>query len=322
MPRRPDTSETVMFALELLRRIPHHSKTTAASLHQELVGTAMERDIRTIQRQLESLSEHFDIERDDRSKPYGYRWKERSAGLSLHRLSEQDSLLLTLAEQYLRSLLPARLLTSMKRFFDQARTNLGPHGGAQLSREWLSKVRVVSESQPLLAPTIKLGILEIVSNALYGNQWLELDYRNASGKRKRADVMPLGLAQQGSRLYLVCRYRGFDNERSLALHRILAASVSSMGFERPRDFNLEKYDHDGRFGFGSGEQIQLTIRIAKPDGLHLLESRLSRDQSVLDHGDQYEIKATVVNTARLDWWLRGFGEAITHISKVAIVSNP
>lgn len=317
MPKRPDTAETVMLAIELLRRIPRSGKVTAAALHRELIGTPFERDIRTIQRQLESLSEHFDIERDDRSKPYGYRWKERAAGLALHRLSEQDSLLLTLAEQYWRSLLPARLLTSMKRFFDQARTNVGTQADAQLSREWLKKVRVVSESQPLLAPTIRHGVLETVSNALYGNQWLELDYCNASGKRKRADVMPLGLAQQGTRLYLVCRYRGFDNERSLALHRIVAASVSGLGFERPRDFNLEQYDNDGRFGIGSGERVRLTIHIAKADGLHLLESRLSRDQSVTDRGDHYEITATVVNTARLDWWLRGFGERISHVSKVA-----
>lgn len=315
MPKRPDTFETVLLALELLRRIPRGRSVSASSLHKDLTGIGIQRDLRTIQRQLEMLSEHFDIERDDRSKPYGYRWKERAEGLAMPMLSEQDSLLLTLAEQHLRNLLPASLLKSMQGFFDQARTNLGPHANAQRSREWLSKVRVVSETQPLLAPTIKPGVFEAVSNALYANLWLELDYKNAAGKRGKVDVMPLGLAQQGPRLYLVCRYRDYDNERSLALHRIVSATASTLSFERPKDFDLEKYDNDGRFGFGNGERIRLTFRITKAAGMHLLESPLSSDQAVTEFEDQYEIAATVVDTVRLKWWLRGFGHRISSISK-------
>jgi hypothetical protein len=30
---------------------------------------------------------------------------------------------------------------------------------------------------------------------------------------------------------------------------------------------------------------------------------------------EYEITATVVDSAMLDWWLRGFGESVTEISK-------
>jgi hypothetical protein len=46
------------------------------------------RDLSTVQRQLEMLTEHYDIERDDRSKPYGYRWKESAKGLSLPVMTE------------------------------------------------------------------------------------------------------------------------------------------------------------------------------------------------------------------------------------------
>ena len=319
MPKRPDTHETVLLALELLRRIPRKRFVTASELHEELNAIGLQRDLRSIQRQLEMLSEHFDIERDIRSKPYGYRWKERAEGLAMPMLSEQDSLLLTLAEQHLRNLLPASLLKSMEGFFTQARTNLRPPATTQRSREWLSKVRVVSETQPLLAPAIKPGVFEAVSNALYANLWLELDYKNGAGKRGKVDVMPLGMAQQGPRLYLVCRYRGYDNERSLALHRILAATASTLSFERPKEFDLEKYDDDGRFGFGNGERIRLTFRIEKGAGQHLLESPLSKDQMVTELDDEYEIAVTVVDTAQLDWWLRGFGEQVSHISKERIV---
>lgn len=315
MPKRSDTLKTVLLALELLRRIPRNRKVSASELHEQIAGLGLDRDLRTIQRQLEMLSEHFDIERDDRNKPYGYRWKERARGLALPMLSEQESLLLTLAEQHLRNLLPASLMKSMEGFFVQARTNLGPSGTSRCEREWLSKVRVVSTTQPLLPPKIRPGVFDEVSNALYANRWLTVEYKNAAGKRSKADVMPLGLAQQGPRLYLVCRYRDFDNERSLAMHRIISAKASTLSFERPRDFDLQKYDDDGRFGFGEGKRIRLTFRIDRGAGLHLLESPLSSDQQVKEIGDQLEISATVVETAQLEWWLRGFGSDLTNVCR-------
>src|SRR6185312_3718735 len=305
----------------LLRRIPRNRKVSAPELHKQLVEMGVERDLRTIQRQMDMLSEHFDIERDERSKPYGYRWKERAKGLALPMLSEHESLLLTLAEQHLRNLLPASLMKSMEGFFVQARSNLGRAANAQREREWLSKIRVVSETQPLLPPRIRPGVFEEVSNALYGNRWLNLDYKNAAEKRSTVEVMPLGLAQQGSRLYLVCRYRDFDNERSLALHRIISAEATTHTFERPKEFDLQKYDADGRFGFGEGKRIHLTFRITKPAGLHLLESPLSADQQVTEIGDQFEISATVVDTAQLEWWLRGFGEAVSHVRRTGCRAN-
>ena len=133
MAKRPDTKETVLLALELLRRIPRNRKVSTSELLAQLKDAGIERDLRTIQRQLEMLSEHFDIERDERSKPYGYRWKERAQGLALPMLTEQESLLLTLAEQHLRNLLPANLMKSMDGFFTQARTNLAPHDNARPS---------------------------------------------------------------------------------------------------------------------------------------------------------------------------------------------
>ena len=319
MAKRPETLDTALLMVELLRRIPRGRKVTTGELHQQLKSAGFDRDLRTIQRQLEILSEHFDIERDERSKPYGYRWLERAQGLAVPRLTPQESLLLLLAQEHLKNLLPARLMQSMDGFFTQARRNLGDSQGqgadpARLEREWPRKVRVVATSQPLLPPKIEPGVLEAVSEALYANRWLALDYQNAAGKRKPIQVMPLGLAQQGPRLYLVCRYEGFDNERSLGLHRIRKAEASTLAFERPADFDLQKYDDDGRFGFGDGRRVRLTFHITHDAGLHLRESPLSKDQQVRDLGDGWmEITATVVDSAMLEWWLRGFGEAVRDV---------
>ena len=319
MAKRSDTLETVLLAVELLRRIPRGRKVTASELHLQLKDAGINRDLRTIQRQLEMLSEHFEIERDDRSKPYGYRWLEQAKALAVPNLTPQESLLLQLAAEHLKNLLPARLMKSMEGFFSQAKRNLGPECNARLEREWPSKVRVVATSQPLLPPKIVSGVFEVVSEALYSNHWLHLDYRNSGGKRNKIEVMPLGLVQQGPRLYLVCRYRGYENERNLALHRMLSAEMSTLTFDRPKEFDLKKYDDDGRFGFGQGRKVRLTFHITRDAGLHLLESPLSSDQQVitLEEGG-LEITATVVDSAMLKWWLRGFGDAVTVMQRCPV----
>lgn len=317
MAKRPETLETVQLALELLRRIPSKHSVSAPELHRQLADAGFERDLRSIQRLLESLSKNLDIERDERAKPYGYRWKDQAKALTMPNLSPQESLLLLLAREHLRNLLPAKLMKSMDGFFEQARRNLGPGSNDTLEKQWPNKVRVVATSQPLLPPDIKPGVFEAVTQALYENRWLHLEYRNAKGELSKPEVMPLGLAQQGERLYLVGRYKGYDNERSLVLNRILTAQM--MGSFKSPGFDLKKFDDDGRFGFGDGQRVKLSFLIKKGAGEHLRESWLSKDQQVKDvSATHYQITATVVDTAMLEWWLRGFGDAVKDVRRVAL----
>jgi predicted DNA-binding transcriptional regulator YafY len=321
MPKRPESQETIALALELLKRIPRKRKVTASELHQQLRHMGLERDLRTIQRQMEMLAEHFDIDRDDRSKPYGYSWKEESVGLTLPTLNETESVMLLLAQQHLSNLIPADLMKSMKGFFDQAHASLygAQSASAQRSREWLRKVRVVSTNQPLLPPKLADGIFEAISNALYANRWLDIVYTNATGKHTTARVMPLGLAQQGPRLYLICRFEGFDNERSLALHRFTSATSTPHTFDPPEGFDLQAYDDEGRFGVSSGLRVKLSFRITKTAGLHLLETPLSSDQIVQETQEHYVITATLPDTELLHRWLRSHGEDIENVTVTSIV---
>lgn len=315
MKKRPEVLDSALLLLELLQRIPRGRKVTAPALQSDLAAAGFKRSLRTIQRHLDVLSEHFDVDRDARSKPFGYSWKSSAKGLSLPSLTPQQSLILMLAEKQLGNLLPASLLKSMDGYFAQARMNLAPFSDARREREWLRKVRIVSETQPLLPPRLKPGVWDEVSNALYCDQWLDVDYGSASGKRTRANVMPLGLAQQGPRLYLVCRFEGYEAERSLALHRIQSARAIAREFERPAEFDLQKFDEDGQFGFGEGKWIRLSFKIDKDAGAHLRETPLSADQKMTVLGDEFKVIATVVDSARLDWWLSGFGERVCEVRK-------
>ncbi len=314
MAKKPDTFETLSLAIELLRRIPRHRKVSTGELHRELQAAGFERDERSIQRLLKALSEQFDIERDDSSLPYGYRWKDQGQGLMVPTLNRQESLLLLLAEQQLKFLLPPSVLKAMNGFFKQAKANLAPHQNAKLEKQWLQKVRVVSETQPLLPPKLAHGVLDAVTSALYANHWLDVVYTNQKDERKNYRVMPLGLAQQGPRLYLACQFESYDNHRILALHRINSATDSGMAFERP-DFDLAAYDGEGNFAVGSGQRIQLQFEIDKGPGHHLLESPLSADQQVTEGEGTYAISATVQQTLLLDRWLNSFGGQIRNVVK-------
>lgn len=327
MPRRPDNLETLHLSLELLKRIPRQRKIDSRELQSQLKEAGFERDMRTIQRQLESLCEHFDIERDDSSRPYGYRWKESAPGLSLPGLTEQESLLMIFAEQHLHHQLPASLMKSLQGFFEQARRNLSPmHTGqvATRAREWMSKVRVVSTTLPMQPPKIKPEVFDQVSQALYNNCWLEITYTNAQGKRTQAKVMPLGLAQQGVRMFMPCRFEGYNDIRNLALHRIQSAKCSTLTFQRPADFDLQAYDDNGRFAFGVGGQIAIRLWIKDELALLLTESPLASNQVITPYVGQkggHELKATLTDSALLVWWLRSQGDAVKVLEPTSLANS-
>src|SRR5690606_29242185 len=147
------------------------------------------------------------------------------------------------------------------------------------------------------------------------NRWLQIEYRNARRQRRQHDIMPLGLAQQGSALYLVCRFRDYDNERTLAIHRIRSAGISQVEFEPPANFDLAAYEDEGRFQYGSGRRMRLSFHISKEAGAHLLESPLSAEQAVEEHDDSYHITATLLDSLLLRRWLNGFGDDVWGIEK-------
>jgi predicted DNA-binding transcriptional regulator YafY len=320
MPQRSNNLETLLMSLEILKRIPRGRKISAPELQGQLREAGFDRNLRTIQRQLDTLSEHFDIDRDERSKPYGYSWKSASGGFSLPGLNEQESVLLSLAEQHLSNLLPASLMKSMAGFFDQARLRL-EDDRSKGAKKWQHKVKVVGTTQRLLPPKMDKEVFHAVSNALYADHWLDVSYVNAGGARTDSRVMPLGLAQQGTRLLLVCRFDGYDDERSLALHRINSATDTGLSFQRPSEFDLERYEAAGRFGFSTGKAIDLVFSLPKLTGVHLIESPLAENQTFIATEKDYQFSVTLPESEQLKWWLRGFGRDMTLISPINLLDS-
>ncbi|WP_344809379.1 WYL domain-containing protein [Allohahella marinimesophila] len=319
MTARPSNLKTIQLIVELLNRIPRHpSHTTASKLQAELhaADESFKRDIRSIQNTLSKLEGHFGIFCDDSKKPYEYSYLKDIKGFTLAKLNEQDALLLTLASKHLQYLLPNSVLQSLEPFFQQAEDILKNSKSA--GKEWLDKIQIVSETVALLPPEIEPGVLEVVMKALYHNYHLTLQYSKDS-EIKEYEVTPLGLGQVGSRLYLVCRYRGRTKNLTFAIHRVKAAVASTLTFERPSDFCLKTFSEEGGFGFGYGEQVPLKFMITKTAGRHLLESKLAADQTVTECDDWLEVRATVMKSLNLKQWLQSFGKEVKGVQPASVL---
>ncbi|WP_394389214.1 helix-turn-helix transcriptional regulator [Shewanella woodyi] len=318
MNKKSPLNESLNLALEILKRIPRSRYVTVKELHDQLCEAGMSRDIRSLQRIMETLSVQFNIERNDKSKPYGYKLAHGNAALSLPTMSAHESLLLSLSQQYLSNLLPGNVMASMEGFFQEARYNLSVTTPHQKEKDWLKKVRVVSETQPLLAPTLDMKALQAVTQGLYEDRYLVIEYVNSKDEQKKATVMPLGIAQQGSRLYLVCRFEGYTNERTVAIHRVRQAALSTFNFERPKDFDFAQYDADGRFGFGEGKHCRIKFCIKKTDGYFLRETPLSEDQDLIEFNEYFQVFATVIDSLYLQKWLNSFGDNVWSVEKQVV----
>jgi predicted DNA-binding transcriptional regulator YafY len=272
---------------------------------------------------MDDLCASFEIDRDDQSKPYAYRWKSHSRGLGLPRLDEGEALVLHLARLHLDKLLPDRVIRAMDPLFEEASAQLDPASGVRPYRSWASKVEVVDQLQPLIPPALADGVFEHVTEALCADQFLDIDYRNFVGELHEGKrVMPLALVQQGARLFLVCQFEGYEDRRHLALHRIVRASCSGLSFERP-PFNLRRYIEDGRFGFGYGERVQLTLEITKAIADLLGETPVSEDQRIdLGPNGRMVLTATVVRSQQLRWWIRTYGDDVRVLEPRGLLDEP
>lgn len=310
--------ENALLLLEILRRIPRRRFTTSSHLLEQLTSAGLNVSRRSLQRHLDVLIHHFPLECDTRSKPYGFRWLDDAQGFYLPLLSAPEALLLQMAKNELADVLPARTLQTLAPLFGSAQQQLeSVTVGAE--RRWLKKTQRIPEALPLLPPRLVPNIFETVSEALYQEKTLHLVYRNAQGKSRQTEVWPLGLVPQGARLYLVCRFVGYSNERIVALTRISQAQLG-LPFDYPANFSLARYINEGHFGIRRGKEVRVSFLISKAIGIHLAESPLSVDQHITEEAEHLRINATLPETELLHRWLRGWGDALSELSITPIVT--
>ncbi len=163
--------------------------------------------------------------------------------------------------------------------FEKARSTLDLQKKNPKAR-WADKVCVVQPTQPLLPPHIADDVINVVHEALLKEEQIEIDYRNAAGKRRKLVLHPLGLMQRGPASYLIALCFNYDDPRPYPLHRMLSAKRLHLDARRKEGFTIKKYaDEQGHFG--SGKMITFKARVRGHLIRVLEETKLEEKQTLI-----------------------------------------
>jgi predicted DNA-binding transcriptional regulator YafY len=298
----------------MLRMVPRApAKITAGELYAKLCASDFTVAKRTIERDLQELSEVFPIVCDRREKPYGWSWLRDASSFDLPGLTVPEALTLALVEQHLRHHLPPITVDALRPHFRSAARTLSAVEDSAPSRAWLNKVRSVAPQQPLLPPRMDEECQRQVYLALMQDRQLKLHYhkRDAEQPSVYPAVHPLAVVQRGGLVYLVCMFGSYDDVRTIALHRVRQAEVLYEPCRKQPDFDIDAFIASGQFGVIAGAPVNLRAVFTRAAGEHLYETPLSADQVLTADADgRLHLCATVPNTRSLVWWLLGFGDGV------------
>jgi predicted DNA-binding transcriptional regulator YafY len=307
------TTDTLQRQWQLLRRLPRYpQKVTASYLQSRLADDGHRTTKRSVERDLQALSEIFPITVDEREKPYGWSWQKNAPILDVPGLTSPQALAFAMVKRFLSPILPTSLIDEIGPYFKVAEQQLSALPKRRGMPSWADKVRVVHPAQTLLAPKIDAYVQAAVYEALLNDRQVNLVYhrRGADGPVEYTAHL-LGVVQRGSVLYLVCTIFQYEDVRLLALHRVLSARLLDDVSKRPKDFNLDDYIAKGGIDFGTGKKIRLEALFTSEAAAHLEETPLSDDQAIRPADDDWvRVTATVNDTAQLGWWLSAFGDQV------------
>jgi predicted DNA-binding transcriptional regulator YafY len=273
--------------------------------------------LRSIQRNLDTLSEIFSITSDHKN-PAGWKWAADCDLLDLPVMDTSAALTLRMAEEHLTPMLPKSCLSTLHPYMKRARNLLDEVGDKGVG-EWARRVGRISRTHHLMTPEIDAEVLDAVYQGVLEQRQLSVQYRAlGDGAPKERIIHPLGLAFAEGVIYLVGTAWDYGDIRQFALHRMASATLLDAPARLNASFDLASYVAEGHFDIPvAGEAIRLHLRADRWLACYLEECRLSSDQTIRDEGESFSIEATVQRTLQLQWWLLGLG---THVEVLAPMS--
>lgn len=227
-------------------------------------------------------------------------------------LDTPSALTLHLAEEHLRTLLPASVADLLNPQFEAARQHLEGLSSNNLA-QWARTVRALPNGKTLIPAPISVEIWRSVSESLLNQQQILIQYMSRNqGEVREFRLHPTGLVSRYSISYLIARVEGYDNLRHFALHRIRAVELLNDKAVTPADFDIDHYIQQGAFSMSSGENTRLLADIHPQLAWILRETPLSHEQSIepIADSDWFRLEAVVPMDQETLWWIMGLGERI------------
>ena len=293
----------------ILKKLPREPRAISTKqLHAYLIDLGYTVSIRTIQRDLQTLSTIFPIIEPNKSNEEGWRMEKSQASQSLPVMEPNAALTLLMAQQHLGQLLPKNVLTSIHPYIDEAKATLKALDKKALL-SWQNKVRIIPSS-PLLPSSQSDRFIHIIYEALLRNKKILATYNDKKG----SVICPYGIVQRGNQFYLICTFFDFSDIRITALQRYSDVILSDESFTINEDFNLDTYIKSGEMSWPWDGRNHINLGLEVNDWLasYLTEFPLSTDQSIQASETEgwHDLNANVLDTHELREWLLSKGDAV------------
>lgn len=317
-----ETSNSLYRQWQILSRLSTGKWMGTRQLQEILQREGIDISLRTIQRDLNQISQRFPIE-SNKTVPQGWRWQADAPIQSLPHMTSSQAVTFMMVEEHLKHLLPPSLIEEMNPWFDLARRNLSSHNNV---RQWINRVRIVPATQPLIPPVVERQAQQAIYEGLLQDKQVECIYR-ARGPQAEDRIYtlnPLALVQKGSIIYLICTRHDKSEVQTFALHRFKSATVLETRSLHPVNFDIDAYIESGALGFRVDfnqptRNVDLVLYMNEADAQYFTESQLCTQQSIEKVSDELtRVSANVPLTSQLVWWLRSFGKKIVRIEPVEV----
>lgn len=297
----------------LLEKIPGYPRMRLVSdLKKDLEGEGYPPvDVRTIQRNLQSLAEYFAIDFIKDGQAYLWFWLEGTKTKTFPSMPPTTALVMQLADAHLGRLLPPKARKAMQPYFRNAEEILG----SNMLRKWQERVRVLPDGMDLPVPDIDEDIFNRVTSAMLDGDQIAGRYRRPNGELKFYKALnPLGLVVKRDVMYLVATASShFKPKFHFALHRFTSVESTERPAVIPPNFDIDEHireQHDFNW-LVSEKVLGLELLITEDLKNKLQERPINSDQVISEtRTDQLRLKARVEDTHELRWWLLAHGENV------------
>lgn len=293
--------------LTILQQIPREPLgITTHELHAKLAAAGYEVSLRTVQRDLNSLSAEFPlIQLPEVTKNVRWAFAKQGRLVAFPGMDAVTALTVYMAEEHLKNLLPVQVADYLQPWQQEARSKLTDE-----YKGWLKKIRVVNP-QPLQPPQLNSEVLQPLYQALLENRQLAATYNGATERI----IHPYGLVQKGQLLYLVCRFYEFDDVRITALQRYSDVTLLDEKVRPFPKFNIDDYLEEGRFSWlVSNQLLKLSLEITPSLAELLKETPLATNQKFAPLANcpknNQLLTAEVADTLEVRRWLLSQGSAV------------
>lgn len=265
--------------------------------------------VKTVQRRLEFLFDQRIVTKRKAGNALEWQRKEGASGIAASSgslMTFDEALALQVLRRFASRQIPTLVGTALDGLFSASKDRLARGEGNEGRRHarWDRKIAVVDGTFERIRPPVKDAIFHSVSQALFAEQLLHIVYRESV-----QTVMPLGLVEAGDLIYLVAQVPGKPAAVTYRLDRMEQARLTDHPFTYPRDFSLASYvDKERQFDFFPRGTARVVLRFAPHAANGVLEAPLSHDQTAdTDEAGFVTIRATVMLSERLRWWIRSYG---------------